>query len=150
MVIEKLARRKGELTAMHNTGTGIVRLEFSIPTRGLIGYRSEFLTDTRGLGIMVPRASSGYGPGCGEVAQRDRGSLVSMETGVATRYSLENLQPRGTLFVSPMDARLRGHGRGGAHPARRSGLQPHQDQEAGQLPVGEQRDRRGPEGAAQP
>ena len=84
VVIEKLARRKGELTAMHNAGTGVVRLEFEIPTRGLIGYRSEFLTDTRGLGIMSSRFI-GYGPWRGEVAHRDRGSLVSMETGAGHR-----------------------------------------------------------------
>jgi GTP-binding protein len=102
VVIEKLAQRKGELTGMHNAGTGIVRLEFTIPTRGLIGYRGDFLTETRGLGIMSSRFV-GYGPWCGEVAHRDRGSLVSMDGGMATGYSLENLQARGTLFVSPMD-----------------------------------------------
>jgi GTP-binding protein len=102
VVIERLAQRKGELTSMHNAGTGVVRLEFSIPTRGLIGYRGDFLTETRGLGIMSSRFV-GYEPWCGEVAHRERGSLVSMESGIATGYSLENLQARGTLFVSPMD-----------------------------------------------
>lgn len=103
VVIEKLARRKGELTAMYAAhDTGLVRLEFSIPTRGLLGYRTEFLTDTRGLGIMVSRLA-GYGPWVGDVAERDRGSLISVDTGVASGYSLENLQPRGTLFISPMD-----------------------------------------------
>jgi GTP-binding protein len=102
VVIEKLAQRKGELTGMHNAGTGMVRLELTIPTRGLIGYRSEFLTDTRGLGIMSSRFV-GYGEWRGDVSPRDRGSLVSMESGPATGYSLENLQARGTLFVSPMD-----------------------------------------------
>jgi len=65
VVIERLAQRKGELTSMHNAGTGVVRLEFSIPTRGLIGYRGDFLTETRGLGIMSSRFV-GYGPWCGE------------------------------------------------------------------------------------
>jgi len=102
IVIERLAQRKGELTSMQNSGTGMVRLELAIPTRGLIGYRGDFLTDTRGLGIMSSRFT-GYGPWRGEVAQRDRGSLVSMEGGIATGYSLENLQARGTLFVSPTD-----------------------------------------------
>jgi GTP-binding protein len=102
VVIEKLAQRKGEITAMHDAGTGIVRLEFTIPTRGLIGYRGDFLTETRGLGIMASRFI-GYEPWRGEVAHRDRGSLVSMENGPATGYSLENLQQRGTLFVTPMD-----------------------------------------------
>ena len=102
IVIEKLAQRKGELMGMHDAGTGVARLEMSIPTRGLIGYRGDFLTDTRGLGIMSSRFV-GYGPWRGEVARRDRGSLVSMEGGPATGYSLENLQARGTLFISPMD-----------------------------------------------
>jgi GTP-binding protein len=101
-VIEKVSKRKGELITMHNTGTGIVRLEYKIPTRGLIGYRGEFLTDTRGLGIMSSRFV-GYGPWCGEVTARNRGSMVSMDTGVATGYSLENLQIRGVMFVSPME-----------------------------------------------
>jgi GTP-binding protein len=102
VIIEKLAQRKGEITAMRNEGTGVVRLDFNIPTRGLIGYRNEFLTDTRGLGIMSSRVA-GYGPWCGEVAHRDRGSLVSMENGIATGYALENLQTRGTLFISPIE-----------------------------------------------
>jgi GTP-binding protein len=101
-VIEKLARRKGEMSNMMATGTGIVRLEFDIPTRGLIGYRNEFLTDTRGLGIMASRFV-GYGPWRGEVVSRIRGSMISMDTGEATGYSLENLQTRGTLFIAPMD-----------------------------------------------
>jgi len=102
IVIEKLAQRKGELLAMHNGGTGVMRLELSIPTRGLIGYRGDFLTDTRGLGIMSSRFV-GYGPWCGELARSEHGSLVSMETGTATGYALESLQARGSLFVSPMD-----------------------------------------------
>ncbi|MDK2970724.1 MAG: GTP-binding protein [Candidatus Sumerlaeota bacterium] len=101
-VIEKLAQRKGEMTAMHNTGTGMVRMEFSIPTRGLIGYRGEFLTDTRGLGIMASRFI-GYEPWKGEVASRNRGSLVSMETGESTSFALESLQQRTTLFISSME-----------------------------------------------
>lgn len=102
VAIEKLAQRKGELVGMHNTGTGMVRLELTIPTRGLIGYRGDFLTDTRGLGIMASRFI-GYGPWRGEVSHREKGSLVSMEDGLATGYALENLQARGTLFISPMD-----------------------------------------------
>lgn len=102
VVIEKVSKRKGELNSMHNSGTGMLRLEFSIPTRGLIGYRNEFLTDTRGLGIMASRFT-GYGPWSGEVVSRQRGSLISTDTGEATSYSLENLQQRGILFVKPMD-----------------------------------------------
>jgi GTP-binding protein len=102
IVIEKLAKRKGEMTGMQNSGTGMMRLEFDIPTRGLIGYRNEFLTDTRGLGIMASRFV-GYTPWRGEVISRNRGSLISMDTGEATGYSLENLQNRAQLFISPME-----------------------------------------------
>ena len=102
MIIEKLAKRKGEVVSMENHGTGIIRMEFRIPTRGLIGYRNGFLTDTRGLGIMSSRFV-GYAPWCGEVASRNRGSMVAMEQGVCTSYSIENLQERGSMFVSPMD-----------------------------------------------
>ena len=101
IVIEKVSRRKGELKDMHNAGTGTLRLEFDIPTRGLIGYRNEFLTDTRGLGIMSSRFT-GYGPWRGEINPRNRGSMVSMDAGPATSYQLENLQQRGTLFIAPM------------------------------------------------
>ncbi|MCP4639229.1 MAG: translational GTPase TypA [bacterium] len=101
-VIKKIALRKGELVHMYNEGAGMARLEFRIPTRGLIGYRNEFLTDTRGLGIMSSRFTS-YGLWCGDITSRNRGSLISMDTGEATSYSLENLQQRSTLFVSPMD-----------------------------------------------
>ena len=101
-VIEKLAQRQGALLHIENNGEGMLRLQFKIATRGLIGYRSEFLTDTRGLGIMASRFT-GYEPWCGEVTTRNRGSLISMDKGDATSYSLENLQQRGTLFVSPME-----------------------------------------------
>ncbi len=100
VVMEKLSRRKGEMLHMHNEGHGIVRLEFKIPTRGLIGYRNEFLTDTRGLGILASRFC-GFEPYAGEIMARNRGSLISMDTGEATFYSLLNLQERGTLFVEP-------------------------------------------------
>jgi GTP-binding protein len=100
VVIEKVSRRRGELLGMHAGGAGMMRLEFRIPTRGLIGYRGEFLTDTRGLGIMASRFVA-YGPWRGEIESRTRGSLVSMEAGAATSYALENLQERGALFISP-------------------------------------------------
>ncbi|MDO4988590.1 MAG: translational GTPase TypA [Synergistes sp.] len=102
VVIQKLAQRKGELKNMENGGTGVLRLEFKIPTRGLIGYRGEFLTDTRGLGILASRFV-GYGDWVGEINARSRGSLVSVDTGPATSYALENLQERGTLFIKPGD-----------------------------------------------
>lgn len=102
IVIQKLAQRKGELKNMENGGTGVLRLEFNIPTRGLIGYRGEFLTDTRGLGILAARFI-GYGEWVGEINARSRGSLVSMDSGQATSHALENLQERGTLFIKPGD-----------------------------------------------
>ena len=102
IVIQKLAQRKGELKNMENGGTGVLRLSFRIPTRGLIGYRGEFLTDTRGLGILASRFV-GYGAWVGEINARSRGSLVSMDSGTATSYALDNLQERGTLFIKPGD-----------------------------------------------
>ena len=102
VVIEKLAKRRGEMKGLYHTGTGILRLEYEIPTRGLIGYRGEFLTDTRGLGIMSSRFI-GYGHWRGEVVCRTRGSMVSTETGEAQSWQLENLQQRGALFVAPME-----------------------------------------------
>ena len=102
IIIEKLARRKGELRTVENAGTNVIRLEFEIPTRGLIGYRSEFLTDTRGLGIMASRFV-GYGPWRGEIVLRNRGSVVSMETGPATAYAIEGLQERAVIFVEPTE-----------------------------------------------
>ena len=101
-VIQELSLRKGELVGVHATGTGLVRLEFTISTRGLIGYRSDFLTETRGLGVMSSRFV-GYGPWRGDLPGRERGSLVSQAAGEAASYSLENLQQRATLFVAPMD-----------------------------------------------
>jgi GTP-binding protein len=102
IVIEKLARRKGELRTVENAGTRVVRIEFDISTRGLIGYRSEFLTDTRGLGIMASRFV-GYGPWRGEILARNRGSVISMDTGPATAYAIEGLQERATIFVEPTE-----------------------------------------------
>jgi GTP-binding protein len=102
VVIEKLARRKGELRTVENAGTNVIRIEFEIPTRGLTGYRSEFLTDTRGLGIMASRFV-GYGPWRGEIVSRERGSVVSMETGPATAYAIEGLQERAVIFVEPAE-----------------------------------------------
>jgi len=101
-VIEKLAQRKGQLLNIENNGANVIRLEFRISTRGLIGYRSEFLTDTRGAGVMSSRFT-GYDRWCGELTTRSRGSMISMDTGSATSYSLRNLQKRGVLFISPLD-----------------------------------------------
>ena len=102
IVFEKLAKRRGKVKNIENQARGLLRIEFEIPTRGLIGYRGEFLTDTRGLGIMS-NCYMGYGPWAGDLTARSRGSLVSLDTGEATAYQLENLQERGTLFISPLD-----------------------------------------------
>src|SRR5215207_9978380 len=102
-VIEKLGPRRGEMIEMKNPGQGLVRLLFKIPSRGLFGYRSEFLTDTRGTGIIHHRFLE-YGPWAGPLAGRSRGTLVSMEGGTVVAFALANLQERATLFVSPGDA----------------------------------------------
>jgi GTP-binding protein len=102
VVVEKLSRRKGELQDMRPSGGGKVRLTFRMPSRGLIGYHSEFLTDTRGSGIMN-RMFAGYGPWKGPIEGRRNGSLISNLDGEAVQYSLWYLQERGTLFVNPGD-----------------------------------------------
>jgi len=101
-VIEKLGPRRAEMLEMKNPGQNLVRLLYRIPARGLFGYRSEFLTDTRGTGIMHHRFLD-YGPWAGPLAGRTRGSLVSMEAGVIVAFALANLQERSTLFVEPGD-----------------------------------------------
>ena len=103
VVIEKLGPRRGEMLEMKNPGQGLVRLLYRIPARGLFGYRSEFLTDTRGVGIMHHRFLD-YGPWAGPLAGRTRGSMVSMERGTIVAFALANLQERSTLFVQPGDA----------------------------------------------
>jgi len=102
VIIEKLAKRKGDLISVENAGTRTTRLEFVIPTRGLIGYRLEFLTDTRGLGIMASRFV-GYGSWRGDIGSECKGSLVSTETGTATAYALEGLQERSVIFIDPTE-----------------------------------------------
>jgi len=99
-VIEKIGPRRGEMLEMKNPGQGLVRLLYRIPARGLFGYRSEFLTDTRGTGIMHHRFLD-YGPWAGPLAGRMRGSMVSMENGTIVAFALFNLQERSTLFVAP-------------------------------------------------
>ena len=102
IVVEKMSRRKGELQDMRPSGGGKQRLTFLIPSRGLIGYHGEFLTDTRGTGIMN-RLFAGYGPWKGPIEGRSRGALISTEAGEAVHYALFYIQERGTLFVSPGD-----------------------------------------------
>ena len=102
-VIEKLGTRRAEMIEMKNPGQGLVRLLYRIPARGLFGYRSEFLTDTRGTGIMHHRFLE-YGPWAGPLSGRLRGTLVSMEAGTIVAFALANLAERATLFVTPGDA----------------------------------------------
>ena len=99
-VIEKLSNRKGELVSMTTASSGYTRLEFSIPARGLIGYRGEFMTDTKGNGILNT-IFDGYGPYKGDIAYRKQGSLIAFESGEAITYGLFNAQERGTLFIGP-------------------------------------------------
>jgi GTP-binding protein len=102
VVIEKLGARKGKMSKMVNHGTGRVRLEFLIPSRGLIGLRSEILTDTRGTAIMNS-LFHGYIDWQGEIPMRPTGSLVADRSGKATGYAIFNLQERGEIFVTPGD-----------------------------------------------
>ena len=102
VVIEKLGPRRAELIDMRNPGQGMVRVRYRIPARGLFGYRSEFLTDTRGTGIIHHRFLE-YGAWAGSLSGRTRGTLVSMEQGTVVAFALGNLQERSTLFVSPGD-----------------------------------------------
>lgn len=102
MVMEKLGPRRATMKDMRNPGVGSVRLRFAIPARGLLGYRSEFLTDTRGTGTMHHRFLE-YGPWAGPLSGRSRGVMVADREGVAVAYALFNLQERGTMFVKPGD-----------------------------------------------
>lgn len=101
-VIQKLSQRKGELQGMSNVSGGYSRLEFEIPSRGLIGYRGEFMTDTKGNGILNS-VFDDYGPYKGDIQYRKQGSLIAYEDGEAITYGLFNAQERGTLFISPGD-----------------------------------------------
>ncbi len=102
MVIEDLSKRKGELRHLHTTDQGITHLDFLMPTRGLLGYRSEFLTKTSGLGILTSIFDS-FGPFKGEITGRNRGVMISNGPGKTNGYACFNLQERGTLFVKPGD-----------------------------------------------
>ena len=100
VVTESLGRRKGTMTKMSNHGGGRVRMEFEIPSRGLIGFRSQFLTDTRGMGLLNTLFSH-FAPWSGPIPQRPNGALVSDRPGATTPYAIGNLQERGTMFISP-------------------------------------------------
>ena len=102
IVVEKLSIRKGRLLNLTNNGNGRVKMEFSIPSRGLIGFRDEFLTDTKGSGTINPYFL-GYEPYRGDFPTRFTGSLVSDRSGAAVAYAIFNLEPRGEIFISPGD-----------------------------------------------
>jgi GTP-binding protein len=102
LVLEKLGRRKAQMVNMHHDGSGSVRLEFTIPARGLIGFQTEFVMDTHGTGIMH-HSFLKYDKYQGDIQTRITGSLIAKEAGLATAYALENLQERSTLFVEPGD-----------------------------------------------
>ncbi|HVX01316.1 MAG TPA: translational GTPase TypA [Candidatus Babeliaceae bacterium] len=102
VIMEFLGRRKADMKNMVHYGNGRVRIEFEVPSRGLLGFRSQFLTDTRGTGIAT-FSFHGYQPYKGDIPFRTKGALVSMENGPATSYALNMLQERGTLFIKPTD-----------------------------------------------
>ena len=107
IVTEKMSSRHGRLVKMINHGFGRVRLEFNIPSRGLIGFRGQFLNDTRGTGLLNT-ILEGFTPFAGEIAGRPNGALVADRSGKAVSYAIFHLQPRGTIFVSPGDPVYRG------------------------------------------
>jgi GTP-binding protein len=100
VVIAQAGTRRGTMTKMVNHGSGRIRLEFRIPARGLIGFRSQFLTDTRGTGIMN-HLFAGWEPWHGPIPSRTTGALVADRSGVATAYAISNLQDRGEIFIDP-------------------------------------------------
>lgn len=99
-VMERLGPRRAEMRSMKGAGAGQVRLEFRVPARGLLGFRSQFLAETRGYGVMN-HVFAGYGGYAGPIEEARRGALVALETGVATAYALDNAQLRGILFITP-------------------------------------------------
>lgn len=101
-IIEQLSKRKGEMQSLETTPEGMTRMVFVIPMRGLIGYRNEFLTQTRGLGVLTS-LYEGYAPWKGVIAGKNRGALIAGNPGASSAYALFNLQERGTLFVGPGD-----------------------------------------------
>ena len=132
-VVDKLCQRRAELTEMRPTGAGKQRLAFLAPSRALIGYHNEFLTDTRGTGVMN-RLFHGYAPYKGSIEGRRAGVLVSLEQGPAVAYALWNLEERGFLFIGSGRQGLSRHDHRRAQPAERSRRQPAQGQAADQHP----------------
>jgi GTP-binding protein len=102
VVMESLGKKKAEMKNLQHSGSGRVRIEFEVPSRGLLGFRGQFLTDTRGTGIAT-FSFVGYQPYKGDIPMRTKGALVSMENGPATNFALNTLQERGTLFIKPTE-----------------------------------------------
>ena len=148
IVIAQVGERRGTMTKMVNNGSGRVRLEFRIPARGLIGFRSQFMTDTKGTGIMNHIFSS-WEPWHGAIPSRANGALVADRAGVATAYAIFNLQERGEIFIDPGHPGLRGHGHRRERPAQRHGRQRHEREEADQHAGVERRRSDPPHPAAQ-
>ncbi len=130
-ITQLLATRKGRMEQLVNHGTGWIRMEWLVPARGLIGFRTEFLTDTRGTGILHHVFES-YEPWFGELRTRNNGSLVADRSGVVTAFAMINLQERGTALRGADHRGLRGHDRRRELPRRRHGRQHHQGEEAHQ------------------
>ena len=148
VVTQLVALRKGRLEQMVNHGTGWVRMEYIVPARGLIGFRTEFMTETRGTGILH-HVFERYEPWHGELRTRPTGSLVADRRGLSNTFALMNLQERGQTAHRPRRRGLRGDDRRRERPRRRDGRQPHQGEEAHQHARRRQR-RHGAPGAAAP
>jgi GTP-binding protein len=132
-VIEELGRRLGQMTEMRPSAPGRQRLEYLIPARGLIGYRSQFLTMTRGTGVFYSRFAD-YRPFAGAIRARTNGVLICQEQGVSNAYALFSNQERGAMFIGPGSRGLRRDDRRRAFARQRPHHQPLQDQEADQHP----------------
>ena len=148
VVIAQVGTRRGTMTKMVNHGSGRVRLEFRIPARGLIGFRSQFLTETKGTGIMN-HLFAGWEPWHGAIASRATGALVADRAGVATAYAIWNLQERGEIFIEPGDAGLRGHDHRRERARERHGRERHEGKEADEHARVDGRRSRPPDSAAQ-
>ena len=129
VVIAQVGMRRGTMTKMVNHGSGRVRLEFRIPARGLIGFRSQFLTETQGHRDHEP-LFAGWEPWHGAIPARATGALVADRAGVATAYAIWNLQERGEIFIEPATQVYEGHDRRRERPRERPGRQRHEGEEA--------------------
>ncbi len=145
-VMEALGTRRAEMTDMVVDGRGRVRIEYRVPARGLIGFQGEFLTMTRGTGL-ISHIFDGFAPVKGDIPERHNGVLISNEQGDAVAYALWYIQERGRLFVNPGEKLYEGHDHRHPQPRERPGRQPDQDEEADERACGGQ-GRRDPSDAA--